>query len=65
VRIITDRLDRLRPWFYEAVYANECSDLEIDTNEHDPEAVCRMIEARLTEGPGTAFETLRGRFPQS
>ncbi len=63
VRIITDRLNRLRPWFYEAVYANDCSDLEIDTAQHGPEAVCAMISERLAAGPGTAFEQLRARFP--
>src|SRR5580698_5236565 len=31
VRIIVGRLNRLRPWFYEAVYANDVYDLEIDT----------------------------------
>jgi chloramphenicol 3-O-phosphotransferase len=63
VRIITDRLDRLRPWFYEAVYANDVSDLEIDTEAHGPEAVRSMIEQRLAQGPGTAFDTLRTRYP--
>jgi len=63
VRIITDRLDRLRPWFYEAVYANDCSDLEIDTEAHGPQAVRDMIEQRLSAGPGTAFERLRTRHP--
>ena len=58
------RLTRLRPWFYEAVYANEISDLEIDTSVHDPESVCRLIEARLAEGPGTAFGRLRERYPR-
>lgn len=64
VRIITDRLNRLRPWFYEAVYANDCSDLEIDTAAHGPEAVSAMIQARLAAGPGTAFERLRARHPK-
>jgi chloramphenicol 3-O-phosphotransferase len=64
VRIITDRLNRLRPWFYEAVYANDCSDLEIDTDKHGPEEVRQMITQRLAEGPGTAFESLRARFPR-
>lgn len=63
VRIITDRLDRLRPWFYDSVYANDVSDLEIDTAAHGPEAVRAMIEQRLAQGPGTAFETLRARYP--
>jgi chloramphenicol 3-O-phosphotransferase len=64
MRIVIDRLNRLRPWFYEAVYANDCCDLQIDTNDHSPDAVCELIERRLTRGPGTAFETLRGRYPQ-
>lgn len=59
-----ERLARLRPWFYEAVYANDCCDLEIDTVQHEPEAVCDMIEKRLAAGPGSAFEQLRGRYPQ-
>ena len=64
VRKIIDRLDRLRPWFYEAVYANGIYDLVIDTEQNGPEAVVGMIEARLAEGPGTAFETLRERYPR-
>jgi chloramphenicol 3-O-phosphotransferase len=59
---IIGRLTRLRPWFYDAVYANTVSDLEIDTSVHGPEAVCAAIEQRLAQGPGVAFETLRERF---
>jgi chloramphenicol 3-O-phosphotransferase len=62
-RKIVDRLTRLRPWFYESVYANDISDLEIDTSLHGPDEVCALIEARLAEGPGTAFERLRARHP--
>lgn len=62
---IIDRLTRLRPWFYEAVYANDMSDLTIDTREHSPDEVCAMIEQRLAQGPGTAFDQLRERWPQS
>ena len=61
-RKIIDRLTRLRPWFYEEVYRNDVSDLVVDTSVHGPEDVCAMIEARLAEGPGTAFDTLRERF---
>jgi chloramphenicol 3-O-phosphotransferase len=64
-RKIVDRLTRLRPWFYEAVYANEIADLTIDSAAHSPEEVCAMIEARLAEGPGTAFEQLRKRSPRA
>jgi chloramphenicol 3-O-phosphotransferase len=60
-----ERLNRLRPWFYETVYANDCTDLEIDTVQNDPESVCALIEQRLAEGPGTAFEKLRNRYPKS
>ncbi|MFC0205171.1 phosphotransferase-like protein [Novosphingobium soli] len=61
-RRIVDRLTRLRPWFYEEVYRNDVSDLVIDTAVHGPEVVCAMIETRLAQGPGTAFETLRARY---
>ena len=63
-RKIVDRLARLRPWFTESVYANEVADLTIDTDAHGPDAVCAMIEARLAEGPGTAFERLRALYPR-
>lgn len=59
---IVERLDRLRPWFYEACYANDVYDMEINTVEHDPEAVCNLIDARLKLGPGTAFEQLHARY---
>lgn len=58
------RLERLRPWFYEAVYANNCCDLEIDTTQHEPEAVCDLIEQRRKR-QGDAFKELRQRFPNS
>ena len=64
VRKIVDRLDRLRPWFYETVYANDSYDLTIDTEEHGPDAVVALIEARLGEGPGTAFARLREKWPR-
>jgi chloramphenicol 3-O-phosphotransferase len=64
-RKIIDRLTRLRPWFYESVYANEIADLTIDTAAHGPDAVCAMIEARLAEGPGTAFARLRETYPRA
>jgi chloramphenicol 3-O-phosphotransferase len=63
VRKIIDRLDRLRPWFYDAVYANDIYDLQIDTVEHGPDEVCTIIEGRLAQGPGTAFDALRRRYP--
>ncbi len=62
MQIVRDRLDRLRPWFYDAAYVNLCCDLLIDTEQHAPGAVCQLIEDRLRAGPGVAFEQLRGRF---
>lgn len=64
IKRIISILNRLRPYFYETVYANEISDLEIDTSACSPEAVCEMIEARLANGPGTAFDELRAKFPK-
>ena len=64
VKRIRDRLHRLRPWFYDAVYANDCCDLEIDTVKYAPEEVCGLIEQRLAAGPGKAFEQLRARYPE-
>jgi chloramphenicol 3-O-phosphotransferase len=61
---IVDRLDRLRPFYYEANYANDIYDLVVDTSVYAPEEVCARIEARLAEGPGTAFEQLRERYPR-
>jgi chloramphenicol 3-O-phosphotransferase len=57
-----ERLARLRGWFYDATYANEISDLTIDTTRHSPEEVAAMIEARLKQGPGTAFAELRRKW---
>lgn len=63
-RKIVERLDRLRDWFYAAVYANPIADLVIDTSVHGPDEVVTMIEARLQEGPGTAFAELRKVWPR-
>jgi chloramphenicol 3-O-phosphotransferase len=62
---IVERLLRLRPWFYEASYANEICDLELDSVALDPDAICDRIEQRLAQGPGTAFEALRQRYPKA
>lgn len=63
-RKIVDRLARLRPWFYEEVYRNPVTDLEIDTSLHAPDEVSDMMEARLAQRPGEAFDILRKRFPR-
>jgi len=64
-RIIIDRLTRLRPFYYDEIYRNEICDLEIDSDAHSLEEVVAMIGARLAEGPGTAFDRLRKRFPHN
>jgi chloramphenicol 3-O-phosphotransferase len=56
---IVARLDRLRGYFYETVYANPLSDLTIDTAAHGIDEVVAQIGARLGEGPGSAFAQLR------
>jgi chloramphenicol 3-O-phosphotransferase len=57
-------LAEAEPWFYEHAYANDTYDLELDSNAMSPDAVCEMIEARLQEGPGTAFARLREKWPK-
>ena len=52
------------PWFYEHAYANTIYDLELDTSAMTPDEVCLAIEARLAEGPGTAFARLRELHPR-
>jgi chloramphenicol 3-O-phosphotransferase len=52
------------PWLYEHTYANDCYDLELDSSAMTPEQVCERIEQRLRQGPGTAFATLRKRYPR-
>lgn len=63
-RRIVDRLNRLRPWFYEDVYANDICDIEIDTAAHDLEQTVQLIRDRLAQGLGTAFERLRAKHPK-
>ena len=36
----------------------------LDTEAHGPQAVVEMIEARLAQGPGSAFEALREEWPK-
>ncbi len=65
VKIIVDRLSRLRPFYYDEIYRNPVCDIEIDSDAHCLKEVVAMIEARLAEGPGTAFDLLREQFPRS
>jgi chloramphenicol 3-O-phosphotransferase len=59
-----EQLSAATPWFYEHAYANDIYDLELDSSAMSPEQVCEKIEARLREGPGTAFARLRERHPK-
>ena len=61
-RKIVDRLNRLRPWFYEDVYANDLCDLELDSDALSPEQVVAAIRERLAQGPGDAFARLRDEY---
>lgn len=61
IEAFATQLGAATPWFYEHAYANEIYDLELDSSAMTPEEVCARIEARLREGPGTAFERLRER----
>ena len=63
IRKSRERLERLRPWLYQAVYANPICDLEIDSDALGPDSVCQQIEHRLKAGPGTAFDQLRQIYP--
>lgn len=61
---IIDRLTRLRPFFYDEINRNDICDLEIDSAANSIDEVVAMIEAQLAQGPSTAFEKLRQKFPQ-
>lgn len=60
---IGEELASVTDWFYEHAYANDCYDLTLDTSRMSADDVCDRIDARLREGPGTAFATLRERYP--
>lgn len=62
---IADGLEVMMPWLYEGAYKNDCCDLMIDSSACVPEQVCELIEQRLSQGPGTAFDELRQRYPRS
>ena len=62
---LSAELAELVPWFYDHAYANDCYDLNIDSSRLSPEQVCALIEARLRAGPGTAFDSLRAKFPRA
>ena len=52
------------PWYYERAYQNDCADLELDSAALKPDELCARIEARLAQGPGTAFGELRKQYPK-
>lgn len=62
---IVARLNRLRPWFYDEVYGNDVADLVIDTSAQGIDETVALIQARLAEGPGTAFRRLREHYPKA
>jgi chloramphenicol 3-O-phosphotransferase len=57
-----DRLNRLRSWFYDAVGASEVADIVLDTSVLAPHEICEAVEARLTAGPGEAFDRFRSAW---
>lgn len=63
LKVLGEELAAATPWFYEHAYANDCYDLELDSSAMSADELCERIEARLTEGPGTAFAALRERYP--
>jgi chloramphenicol 3-O-phosphotransferase len=64
VKKLGELLAQMTPWYYEHAYQNDCFDLELDSEALSPDEICERIEARLQQGPGTAFETLRKRYPR-
>ena len=64
IKALADQLSAVEPWFYEHAYANDIYDLELDSSAMSPDEVCAGIEARLAEGPGTAFARLREIYPK-
>src|SRR5439155_11012494 len=56
VRKLGELLSQMTPWYYEHAYQNGCFDLELDSEALSPDQLCEQIEARLGQGPGTAFE---------
>jgi chloramphenicol 3-O-phosphotransferase len=64
LKALGDELSAATPWFYEHAYANEICDLELDSSAMTPDEVCEHIEARLRDGPGTAFAKLRELHPR-
>jgi hypothetical protein len=64
VKKLGETLRAMTPWYYERAYQNECADLELDSAALTPDEICARIEARLAQGPGTAFGQLRKKYPR-
>jgi chloramphenicol 3-O-phosphotransferase len=64
LQALGEQLADAGPWFYDHAYANDVYDIELDSSAMTPDEVCERIEARLREGPGTAFAQLRDRYPK-
>jgi hypothetical protein len=64
VKKLGETLRAMTPWYYERAYQNDCADLELDSAALKPDELCARIEARLAQGPGTAFGELRKKYPK-
>ncbi len=64
VKKLGETLRAMAPWYYERAYQNDCADLELDSDALNSEELCARIEARLAQGPGTAFAALRKKYPR-
>jgi chloramphenicol 3-O-phosphotransferase len=65
VKKLGETLRAMTPWYYERAYQNDCADLELDSAALKPDELCARIEARLAQGPGTAFGELRKKYPKA
>ena len=65
VERMVQELHEITPWYYEINNQHDYYDLICDTSAMNPEEICEQIEASLAQGPGTAFETLRERYPEN
>lgn len=65
VRKLARMLQNATPWFYEEDRKVDCYDVTADPTKLLPDEICHLIEDRLAEGAGTAFDDLRRRYPRS
>jgi len=57
-----DGTKRVSRYMAREIFSHDCFDLVLDTGVLRPPQVCDAISARLSEGPGSAFETLARKF---